>query len=173
MGYQSSFPRALVYPLKAVGGIGNIPINVLITQRKIQFIYRQLRTQSELGKVLPINFQWAMIQIGKRALVFTTTNNISYIENAWVVQLHEELANMSGKLLLTDIKSRVLQRNNDEFLMDMFIRQYMNTSTLCQLNYCGMYLQVKRLSDIATNDGKRLQPRYYYGLQQNPYTNHR
>ena len=105
--------------------------------------------------------------------VFTTTNNISYIKNAWVVQLHEELANMSDKLLSTDIKSGVLQRKNDEFLMDMFIRQYTNTSTLRQLNYCRMYLQIEWLSDITTNDGKQLHLRYYYGLQQKPYTNHR
>ena len=34
-----------------------------------------------------------------------------------------------------------------------------------------MYLRVERLSDIATNDGLRIQSRYFYGTKRNPYTN--
>ena len=55
--------------------------------------------------------------------------------------------------------------------MDGFAKMKLPTQTMRRLNYCRMYLRVERLSDIATNDGKKIQGRYMSGVMRNPYTN--
>ena len=134
-------------------------------------MYRHLRTHSDIGKVLLINLRWVMLQMGQRAPPFTTSNNIAYIESKWVIHLHEELVEMSGKLLITDLNGGVLQRNRDEFLMDIFTSTYKNVTMLAHLNYCRMYLKIARLSDIATNEGKYMQSHFYHGRKQNDLSN--
>ena len=132
----------------------------MIVQRKIKFIYHQLRLRSDLRKALIINFRWANLQSGQREPLFTHSQTISYIENDWVSQLHSELAQISGKLLLNDLSSGVLQRENDEFVMDKFLQHYSNSAILKRFNYYIMYLRVSRLSDITTNDSYTIQPGY-------------
>ena len=84
LGFQSSFPRAVTFAHKSIGGIGLVPLNFVITQRKITFMMPQLRSDTELGKVLLIHLRWAKLQSGRQAPVFTSKDNIEYIENPWV-----------------------------------------------------------------------------------------
>ena len=55
--------------------------------------------------------------------------------------------------------------------MDAIVMCNFSLSSLRRINYCRMYLQVERISDIATNDGLQIQSRYFYGTKRNPYTN--
>ena len=76
LGYQSSFPRAVTFAPKIVGGIGLVPLNTIITQRKITFMIRQFRAHADLGKVLLINLRWTQIQAGRRAPLFLSLIHI-------------------------------------------------------------------------------------------------
>ena len=57
LGYQSTFPRAVAFAPKNIGDIGIAPMNIIITQRKINFLYRHLRANKELGRAIIINLQ--------------------------------------------------------------------------------------------------------------------
>lgn len=59
LGFHSTFPRSIVFAPTHLGGMGIVPFNVIITQRKIRFLYRHLRAQTEISKVIMINLQWA------------------------------------------------------------------------------------------------------------------
>ena len=122
--------------------------------------------------MLIINLQWDQLQAGRLNPIFTTDNNIEYIENKWVIQLHTELKTMTGKLWCSHIPNRTLLRANDQFLMDAWDAAGLQSSTLQTLNYCRMYLRVARLSDIVTNDGCQIQAQYLYGTAINPHTTH-
>ena len=79
-----------------------------------------------------------------------------YIENSWVIQLHQALHEMGGKLLLHQFSSGILQRVNDQFIMDAIPINKIFLPTIRRINYCRLYLRVRRLSDIVTNDGLRV-----------------
>ena len=57
LGFYSTFPRSIVFAPTHIGGIGITPFNVIITQRKIKFLYRNLRANTEISKVILINLQ--------------------------------------------------------------------------------------------------------------------
>ena len=78
---------------------------------------------------------------------------------------------MGGKLLIHQINSGILQRVNDKYIMDAISCQSFSLATIRRINYCRMYLRVERLSDIVTNDGLRIQSRYFHGTKRNPFTN--
>ena len=145
---------------------------MIITQRKIKFLYKHLRARTEIGKVIIINLQWAQVQAGRMNPIFTSDDRIDYIENNWVIHLHHELRSMTGKLLCTDIPSGILLRANDRYLMDAWDEEGLPTQTLTILNYCRLYLKVTRLSDIVTNDGNRFQDHFVSGSNINRKVTH-
>ena len=61
LGFHSTFPRAIAFAPKHIGGIGITPFNVIITQRKINFLYRHLRANTEISNAILINMQWAQV----------------------------------------------------------------------------------------------------------------
>ena len=132
-------------------------------KRKIRFLYSHLRHQSDLGKAILINLQWAMVQAGRQNPLFTLDDRIDYIENNWVIHLHNELSRMTGKLVIEGLHSGSLQRINDRYLMDEWDKQGLGIKLLRQLNLFRMYLRVSQLSDITTNNGLYIQEKYLSG----------
>ena len=172
LGIQSTFPRAIAFAPRHIGGIGITPFNVVILQRKINFLYCHLRANTELGKVILINILWAQIQAGRANPILTSDDCIDYIENKWIIHLHNELKQMAGKLLISNLPSGKYMRANDVYLMDAWDKENLSTDTLQKLNYCRMYLQITRLSDIVTNDGHHIQAGYLQGTLVNQYSTH-
>lgn len=172
LGFQASFPRAVAFVPRHVGGIGITPLNVIIVQRKLRFLYSHLRHNSDLGKAIMINLQWAMVQAGRQNPLFTTDDRIDYIENSWAIHLHNELSRMTGKLVIDGLHSGSLQRINDKYLMDEWDKEGLDIKLLRHLNLCRLYLCVSKLSDITTNNGLFIQEGYLSGERKNPYTTH-
>ena len=145
---------------------------MIITQRKIKFLYKHLRARTEIGKVIIINLQWDQVQAGRVNPIFTSDDRIDYIENNWVIHLHNELKCMAGKILCTDIPSGTLLQTNDSYLMDSWDDEGLPIQTLTILNYFRLYLKVTRLSDIVTNDGTRFQDHFLSGSNINRKVTH-
>ena len=113
-----------------------------------------------------------MVQAGRRAPIFTSDNRIDYIENSWVIQLHNSLKSMTGKLIIQGITSGRLNKINDRYLMDIWDENNVSLVTLRKLNMCRLYLRVERLYDIVTNNGKYIQDDYLYETKINKYVTH-
>ena len=144
----------MVFAPTRIRGVGITPINVIIAQKKIQLLHSHLRKKTELGKACLINIQWAMLQAGRRNPIFTSDDRIDYIENKWIIHLHNTLRLRKGKLLIQEIKSNPLLREHDQYLMDMWDKRNFKINILYQLNLCRIYLRVATLSDIVSNDEK-------------------
>ena len=112
-----------------------------------------------------------MLQAGRSNALFTSDDRIDYIENPWVIQFHNELKRMTGKLLIRDITGEPLHRVHDQFLMDIWDKQNLPIASLYQLNLCRLYLSVSKLSDIVSNDRKHIQYAFLDGTRINTYTN--
>ena len=85
LGYHSTFPRSIVFAPTHIGVIVITPFNVIITQRKIKFLYRHLRAKTDISKVMIINLQWIQVQAGRANPILTSDDRIDYIENKWVI----------------------------------------------------------------------------------------
>eukprot|EP00978_Attheya_sp_CCMP212_P014792 scaffold37878_cov107-Attheya_sp.AAC.2 len=69
-----------------------------------------------------------------------------------------------GRLELTDSWRPYSQRKNDKFIMDLALQcKIFTTSELEMINACRLYLQVSRISDIATPDGRRILHKMLHG----------
>ena len=97
-----------------------------------------MRAQTDIGKVITINLQWAQLQAGRLNPIFTSDDNIDYIENAWVIHLHNKLKTMTGRLWCSHIPTGIFLRANDSFLMDAWDTEGFHTHTLQTLNYCRL-----------------------------------
>ena len=94
-----------------------------------------------------------MVQAGRQYPIFTTDDRIDYIENNWVIHLHNELSMMTGKIVIDGLHSGSLNRIHDKYLMDEWDKEGLSITTIRQLNMCRLYPRVNKLSDIATNNG--------------------
>ena len=103
-----------------MGGICIVPYHTLITQRKLTLLVQKIRTQKQLGQCIIINLKWTKLQAGRRNVILTSEDTIEYIENIWVIQLHNQLQDMKGKPLLHQMEDSILQREIDVLLMDGF-----------------------------------------------------
>ena len=81
LGFHPTFPCSIAFAPKHLCGLGITPFNVIIIQRKIKFLYKHLRSRTEIGKVIIINLQWAQVQAGRVNPIFTSDDRIDYIEN--------------------------------------------------------------------------------------------
>ena len=115
---------------------------------------------------------WSQVQAGRNNPILTTDDRIDYIENQWIVHLHNELKNMAGKLLIPNIPSGTYMRANDVYLMDAWDAAGFSIATLKKLNYCRMHIKVTRLSDIVTNDSHYIQAAYLDGRRVNQNSTH-
>ena len=57
--YQSTYSRSIIFAPKHIGGLGITPLNIIITQHKLQFFHRHLRQKTELSKAILINIKWS------------------------------------------------------------------------------------------------------------------
>jgi hypothetical protein len=84
------------------------------------------------------------------------------------------LGEIGGSIELQDTFVDPLQRENDQFLMDMAIRSRKFTpGQLKKINYCRMYLNVLLLSDVVKANGKELDEGLYAGTLRPNMTKHR
>ena len=102
----------------------------------------------------------------------TSDSYIEYSKNQWILQLHNELKLVTGKLLIPTIPSGTYLQANDVYLMDAWDAEGLSLATLQKLNYCRIYLKVNRLSDIVTNDGQHIQVGYLNGRKVNQASIH-
>ena len=165
LGYQAHTPRAIVFAPRESGGIGLRDFNEIITTRKVCFIIGHIRADTSIGKLFMIMIRWAQLQAGVRNSVLETQEKIPYIESTWITHLQQMLRDIKGKLWVHDNWVLQPQRENDVFLMEYFSTLDYTDRELKLLNYCRLYIQALRLSDIVTTDGTQIQRKYATGNQ--------
>ena len=62
LGFQSTFPHAIVFAPISLMGIGITPYDTIIFQYKLVFLFLHLWTVSTLSRVIILNRQWKQLQ---------------------------------------------------------------------------------------------------------------
>ena len=159
MGYNRNMPRSVIFGPVTVGGAGFHDLFIEQGIRHAQMFVGHLREpSSETGKLLRIELDWCQAQAGTDHCLLTNPGvPIDYIEDCWIMGFRSFLDTYGLSLELTTTNRPKLQCENDEFLMDAFrVRGGLTASELQKLNACRMHLQVARLSDIVSGNGKLL-----------------
>ena len=76
----------------------------------------------------------------------------------WIPSIRNILRSVRGPIEAENLPILSLQREHDQFIMDIALDLYSKPSDLQHLNTCRLHLQVTLLSDITTADGKFIRP---------------
>ena len=156
-GISSKFPRDVLYGPSTFQGFG--VIHPWYHQQLTHLIVLMEHTQQNTitGQLLTTSFEQLRLEIGTSG--FLTDNPYKALQatttKTWLSDLWEFAARFQIQIR-DDLGQLQLQRQNDKFLMDEFIRAGYTGTQLKQLNECRMFLHATTLSDIVTIDGKKI-----------------
>ena len=141
---------------------GGIKMRSHKTEQGIAQIYSlmtSLRAEEVPSKFALITLPWAQLLAGTQQPVLSNvTNAIPHIAPMkWIPSTCKFLHTIGGRMEVENLPVTPLQREHDQFLMDIALDQYSKPSNLQHLNACRLYLQVTLLSDITPADGKFIQ----------------
>ena len=170
MGYNCNSPKEVIYGPRELFGFGVHDYFIEQGIRQLTALVGHIRQDSETGRMMRIELQWCQVQAGTaKHLLGDPRDPIDYIETCWIMSIRDFIRTYGLRVELSETPLPTTQCVNDEFLMDAFRKRGGCTATeLQRLNACRMYLQVSRLSDIASADGNFLRSGVLNGVTSIP-----
>lgn len=163
MGFERTFPRAVVYGPRTFGGLNLSRLYTDTCVAKIGAIVSHLRAQTGLGKIMLININWLQMHSGQIDPIFSNTVGLPYLPQNWLLHMREFLWDTQSTISIPQQWLPQLQRHRDCSLMERFSRiPSVRTDVLRIVNNWRIHFQVTTLSDIVTADGTRIQPRFWH-----------
>ena len=158
MGYNSNSPKEVVLGPSELFGFGVHDYYVEQGIRQLTALVGHIRQDSEVGRMIRIELQWCQVQAGTaNHLLGNPVDPIDYIETCWIMSIRDFLRTYDLRVDFSAAPLPTIQCEHDEFLMDALReRGQCTASELQRLNACRMMLQVARVSDIASADGRFL-----------------
>ena len=87
-----------------------------------------------------------------------------YLEGHFYKYIRQFLSDNESSLEIDCVKPLQQERDDDQFLMDIACDNItLDTESIGKINYCQLFLQVHRLSDICTADGNFIFDSVYIG----------
>ena len=171
LGYNRNMPRTVVYGPIRLGGIGLHDMYIEQGLRQIMLLVGHIRQGSETRFLIEASIKWCHIQAGSEFhLLEHPEFPVDYIESCWIMCIRDFLRTFGLSMSFTCKCMQQKQCENDEFIMDAFrTRGECSVLELQKLNACRMFLQVARLSEVSTGDGKQLQENIVCGQRSNMF----
>lgn len=170
MGYEPTFPRAVVHGPRKYGGINISDLYTDMCIAKIGSIIEHIRAKSELGKLMITNVNWTQLHTGSQTPFLESQQEFGYLTNtSWLLHLQSFLKEINGQVKLKDIWRLQLERENDTALMDdVNINTKLKKCEKRIINNWRIYFQVSTLSDITNTDGTHVHSYYWNYHQRGP-----
>jgi hypothetical protein len=172
-GYNRHTPLEVVYGPHFLGGAGFFHLYDDQGYGQIRLFMKFWRSpSSKPGKLLRIVFAWAQRCAGiGTSILEDVSTELPHLEAKWFASLRKFLKAVNGTIQICDPPIPPLQRQNDEFLMDVAIRsKKFKGAALRRINYCRMHLNVLFVSDVVTPCGICLDPQMYKGTEERDKT---
>jgi hypothetical protein len=157
-GFNRNTKKAILYGPLALGGAN---FRSLASQQgisQVMMFIRQWRKNSLAGKLLRIAVSWFQSQVGVSfSILESVCNPLPHLESKWLRSLRMFLASINAKLRLDTPYLPELQRLHDVCIMDAILSSgKFNSTEICKLNYCRLYLNVVTISDLTLINGRQL-----------------
>jgi hypothetical protein len=126
--------------------------------RQLTALAGHVRQDSETSRMMRIELQWCQVQAGtEKHLLGDPIDSIDYIETCWMMSIRDFLQTYNLRVDFTSTTLPTVQCSGDEFIMDgIRLRSGCSAIELQRINACRMYLQVSRVSDISSANGRFL-----------------
>jgi hypothetical protein len=172
MGYNPNMPKEVVYGPQESFGIGYHDYFIEQGIRQVSTLVGHLRQHSETGTMMQLCLQWCQVQAGTEYYLLESPEfPVDYIESCWIMNVQDFLRTYNLRLEFTRSVRQRVQCRGDEFIMDALrMRGDCTATQLQRLNACRMYLQVARVSDIASADRTKLRNDSLVGRHSLTYT---
>lgn len=161
MGYERTFPRAVVFGPSKFGGLNLCRLYTETCIAKVGTVLSHIRRQSGLGKLILININWLQLHAGILEPIFHNTIPLPYLKQNWLLHMREFLWSTKSRIVIPEQWTPTLRRQNDCTIMEKLSALSVGTDVLRIVNNWRLYFNVILLSDIVTADGTRIQPRYW------------
>ena len=123
---------------------------------QIHSLMMSLRAEGVPRKLALITLAWAQLFTGTQQPVLSNVMNaLPHIAPMkWIPLIRDFLHPIGGRMEVENLPATPLQREHDQFLMDIALYLYSKSFDFQHRNTCRLHLQVTLLSDITTADGK-------------------
>jgi ribonuclease HI len=160
MGYDHGTPRALIHAPLEMGGAEIPHLYTEMMGMKLETIISHLRADTVLGKSFRININNIQLCSGIAEPIFMCRDDISYLDNNWLLHLRKYLLEINGTLNIKHIWQPIKQREHDLVLMSEFKTLGFSRSELRLINNWRIFFQVSTLAELCTPDGSSIQQCY-------------
>jgi Reverse transcriptase (RNA-dependent DNA polymerase) len=163
-GICRTISRKLVYSSKKYFGFG---IRHLYVTQGIGKLKLLLQPQDSLTRHL-INTAWEYCRIesglGPNFMTYHVDDYLSfYMTRSWIFSIWEFISKF--RIVLRTLHEPEQRSDDDDFIMAKVISGNFSKTDIRLFNWCRIYLQVEKLSDILTADGKRIRQQIWNGIQ--------
>jgi ribonuclease HI len=158
MGYNCNSPKEVIYGPRELFGLGNHDYYIEQGIKQLTALAGHVRQDSETSRMMRIELHWCQVQAGtEQHLLGNPTDLIDYIETCWIMSIRDFLRTYNLSVDFTVKTLPTVQCSGDEFIMDgIQLRSGCTATELQQINACRMFLQVSRVSDISSANGRFL-----------------
>lgn len=161
MGYERTFPRAVVFGPRRNGGLNLCQLYTETSVAKVSAVISHIRANTGLGQTMLVNINWLQLHSGSFQPILSSTSSLPYLKQNWILHMREFLWSINGKISIPAQWVPIAQRRHDVALMDRFCELSVGKDVLRIANNWRLFFQVTTLSDITTADGTRIQPKYW------------
>jgi hypothetical protein len=156
---QRRFPRKLLYGPLSAQGLGHHFLHTTQTLEHCSACLRHGDQDSLTGRLIVGSIETLIVKMGSSLpfweLIFKTWSPL--MTDSWVKSTWRDTQHM-GLTIEDTIERPWTQREGDIMLMDAFVARGFRKKELFTLNWCHMYLQAMRLSDITNAAGSHSHP---------------
>jgi hypothetical protein len=157
MGLEHGSPRALIHGPLEMGGCEIPHLYTEMMGLKIEAIISHMRADSTLGKLFRININYLQLISGLDSPIFSSRDNIGYIQDNWLTHLRNFIIEINGKFHIKDLWLPNKLREHDLVLMTEFSSLGLTMNELKLINNWRIFFQVNTLAELCNPEGNKIQ----------------
>ena len=161
LGVCRNINTPLRYILPYLGGMGLNSLTVEATAASLNLFLQYYGTVTSLGQYLTFSIENLQLELGVAGCPFSynyeTWNGLA--TDSWVKSLWEQIHTF-GLSVEIDYETLKAPRENDEYIMERLVREGMHGVELVSVNRAQKKQEALFLSDIATANGRKINPIY-------------
>lgn len=162
MGYEPTFPRAIVHGPRNFGGLNIGHLYTEMQVAKVGALVAHIQAQSGLGDIMLKNINWLQLHSGLLHPVLQYPQPIQYIPFNWFLHLKEFLYSIRGTLIIPGQWVPQLEQLHDQATMEVVLANESMTNAERRIfNNWRIYFKVSTISDLVEPDGTRIQLGYW------------
>jgi len=145
---------------------GGLELSDLYTDQgiaQLRLLLGHTLAQDHTSKLISVAMSYLQLIAGAKTLVLNLPFSLyaKWMDRTWLTSIWQFLTMANLKVFISTVTPLREQRQGDSFLMTVFVYAKFKPGELRQINQCRLFHQVFLTSDIATADGKKIDPKYY------------